>query len=89
MDPSALSDLTPEQLALVPAIPPPPNVVSNFNNPDSLALEGITIISIILALMTIFVGMQLYTQVWIVKNTSLDDWSILLAAVSSPTAPER
>lgn len=87
MDPSALSDLTPEEMALVPAMPPPPNVVSNFDNPDSLAPEGIAIISIFLALMTLFVGMRLYTRIWIVKNTGLDDWSILLASVSSHPAP--
>lgn len=86
MDPSALGDLTPEQMALLPAMPPPPNVISNFDNPDSLAPEGIAVISFVLALMSLFVGMRLYTRIWIVKNTGLDDWAILLASVGSHTA---
>ncbi len=87
MDASLLSSLTPEQLAQLPAGQPPPGVVSNFDNPDSIAGSAIAPISFFLAVMIIVMAMRMYCRVFILKSVGLDDWTALLASVSSYHAP--
>ncbi|KAF2973000.1 hypothetical protein GQX73_g499 [Xylaria multiplex] len=76
-----LQSLTPEQLAQLPVVPPPPGVQSNFDNPDSNAASGIIAISVILALMLLVVAMRMYSRIVIVKNPGPDDWAALTAAI--------
>jgi hypothetical protein len=77
-----LSSLTPEQLAQLPAMPPPPGEVTNFDNPPSIAIRAIVPISIFLGLMIVVVAMRMYSRLWIIKRAGPDDWTALFAGVS-------
>ncbi|KAH8161846.1 hypothetical protein CIB48_g6407 [Xylaria polymorpha] len=83
MDLSSLDGLTPEQLAQIPAMPPPGNMTSNFDNPPSIAIRAIVPIALFLSIMIVIVAMRMYSRLWIVKRAGLDDWTALFAGVFS------
>ncbi|KAF2267212.1 hypothetical protein CC78DRAFT_577411, partial [Lojkania enalia] len=64
----------PEVLAQMPVQAPPPGVMPNFDNPDSLAPGALAVISIFLALMVITLVARLYCRISIVRRAGLDDW---------------
>lgn len=69
--------MTPEQQAAIPLMPPPPGVVSNFDNPDSTGPTAIITLSIFLAIATFAVGLRVYTRFFIVKRRGWDDWAAI------------
>ncbi|KAI1421990.1 hypothetical protein F5Y12DRAFT_765109 [Xylaria sp. FL1777] len=81
MDLSSLDGLTPEQLAQIPAMMPPGNLTSNFDNPPSIAIRATVPIAIFLSIMTILVAMRMYSRLWIIKRAGPDDWTALLAGL--------
>lgn len=57
----------------IPAIPPPPGVVSNFNNPKTLAPSLIAVNATFLSLMLIAVSIRIYSRGFIVRALGWDD----------------
>lgn len=57
----------------IPAYPPPPGVTSNFKNPVSLAKTLVVVNVVFLSLMTIFVGLRIYTKHCIARKLGWDD----------------
>ena len=60
-----------------PAMPPPPGVESNFDNPPSLALDIIVVNAVFLSLMAIAVGIRLYVRVLIANAPGWDDCELV------------
>ena len=61
-----------------PAMPPPPGIESNFDNPPSLALHLIVVNAVFVALMAITVGIRLYVRVFITKALGWDDCKLVV-----------
>ena len=57
----------------IPAIPPPPGVVSNFENPETLASSIIGVNVTFLSLMLIVVFIRIYARSFIVRSLGWDD----------------
>ena len=68
-----LPDMAENFLATIPALPPPPGVVSNFENPPSEATSIITVTAVFLAFMLAMVMMRIYTKGWIIRSLGWDD----------------
>ncbi|KAI9836483.1 MAG: hypothetical protein M1837_003389 [Sclerophora amabilis] len=66
-----------------PAIPPPPGVTPNFENPESLATELITVNSVFVALMLIAVGVRVWTKSRITHSLGWDDYTCVIAGIIS------
>ena len=49
-------------LCLVPAAMPPPGVVPNFDNPESLATANIAVTVVMLTISTIFLAVRVFTN---------------------------
>ncbi|UPX19597.1 uncharacterized protein EKO05_0009855 [Ascochyta rabiei] len=65
--------------SMVGAMPPPPGVVSNFNDPESIA-HRVIVVSVLGAVITIPICLvRLYTKHRILRNFGWDDYSIMLA----------
>jgi hypothetical protein len=62
MDPSKL-----------PAVPPPPGVVPNFNNPDNYKHHNIVLHTVVLTITSVAVLVRLYTRAIIKKKFGVDD----------------
>lgn len=65
---------------------PPASVLSswpesNYINPETRGPAEIITVSVLLALVTILLGLRVYTRLWISKGFGLDDVLILLAYV--------
>lgn len=65
--------LTPAELYEIPALPPPPGVVSNFVNPETRSPLVIAITVICLALMWPIFVLRIYTKIWLTRNFGWDD----------------
>ena len=63
----------PSILATIPAIPPPPGVTPDFENPYSLAPVGRAVLGVTFPLMTIAIASRLYTRLWITRSVGPDD----------------
>lgn len=63
-------------LSQIPAGRPPPGVVPNFKNPESLADSVIIVNSIFLALMLVFLTIRIYTKQFIAHGLGWDDCKI-------------
>jgi len=70
MDPTKIP---PEMLAQLPALQPPPGVVPNFVNPQSIAHQTRTAIYVTLPLMLLFLVLRLYTRLRILRAVGADD----------------
>lgn len=60
-------------LSNVPALAPPPGVVPNFVNPESLAPLCLIVIAFTLPLMVLFLALRLYVRLRISSATGADD----------------
>lgn len=77
--------MTPEERQALmdrPAIPPPPGVISNFDNPESVRSWGLPLQIAILTIVTLLVAAWMFTKIKIVKKIFIDDYIIFLAYVS-------
>lgn len=57
----------------IPALPPPPGVQSNFENPETREGLAKIIVSLTYGLMLIFLAMRIYTRVRITNSLGIDD----------------
>ena len=69
----ALTNITPAQLASIPAGPPPPGVIPNFVNPPSDGYILIVVGSLLMTVMFLLATLRFYTKIFVVKNTTWDD----------------
>jgi len=65
----------------IPLQPPPPGVVSNFVNPDSLSALPKVFIYVTLPPMVLFLVLRFYVRITISRKVGTDDWLSLAAAV--------
>lgn len=63
----------------LPALAPPPGVISNFVNPPSLGDRLTATLATCLSLSTIFVSVRIYTRLFIIKPLKWDDFTCLIA----------
>jgi hypothetical protein len=77
-----LANLTPAQLAMIPAGSPPPGVTPNLINPSSDGYILLTVGSVMMGIMLIFAGLRFYTKIFIVKKLTLDDCMFYLLLLS-------
>ena len=63
-----LSQLTPEQLAVLPALQPPVGVTSNFLNPHTLVPLGNAILVLCLTVNTLLVLTRIYLRTFLIKS---------------------
>lgn len=60
-------------------MPPPPGVTPNFDNPDrSLQATWLAGLLVCLIVPTILVALRLYVKVYVIKNTTVTDCTLLL-----------
>ncbi|KAI5858487.1 hypothetical protein BZA05DRAFT_440142 [Tricharina praecox] len=64
---------------IVAAATPPAGVTSNFNNPDWTGDNVVKANIVALSTSAIFLGLRLYTRVYLVRQPGLDDVFVLLA----------
>ena len=57
---------------------PPPGVVSNFENPESLTLQSHITAGILTVLLLLTVGLRAYCKIIITRNWGLDDCKCLI-----------
>lgn len=67
------SDAVTKDPSLIPAFPPPPGKVSNFNNQDNYKHENIILHAVVLSFTTTRVLIRLYTRSVIKKRFGVDD----------------
>lgn len=72
----------PAILATIPAIPPPPGVIPNFENPYSLAPIGRAVLGVTFPLMIIAIASRLYTRLWVTRSIGPDDYLSVAATAS-------
>ena len=65
--------LTSEQMATLPALPPPPGVESNFDNPENRAPMAIALIVLVLAFMLCFVALRVCARAMLKTPYGWDD----------------
>ncbi|KAI3339261.1 hypothetical protein F4824DRAFT_508660 [Ustulina deusta] len=77
-----LSNLTPDEQEEVlngPALPPPPGVVPNFDNPGRWNYWGILTNVLCLTITLAVIGLRAYVKIFCVKKPRIEDYLILLA----------
>ncbi|KAF2676574.1 hypothetical protein K458DRAFT_437229 [Lentithecium fluviatile CBS 122367] len=79
MDPTSPEYLA--YLANLPAAPPPPGVLSNFDHPDTNADQGHIGMGICIALITIFMLLRIYVKSAITKMWGWDDVACILGYI--------
>ncbi|KAI1126740.1 hypothetical protein F5Y10DRAFT_244236 [Nemania abortiva] len=72
-------------LSQIPALPPPPGVESNFDNPETRADLAKIVVSLTYGLMLVFLAMRIYTRIIVTNSLGVDDY-LSLAAGASITA---
>ncbi|KAI1748061.1 hypothetical protein F4782DRAFT_386685 [Xylaria castorea] len=72
-------------LEQIPALPPPPGVQSNFDNPETREDSAKIVVVLTYGLMLIFLALRIYTRVKITNSLGIDDY-LSLAAGASITA---
>ena len=70
-------------LNMMPSMPPPPGVVSNFNNPVTLASPILAVCIATSVLAIILLCMRLYSTTRITRSASYDDAACVIALVLS------
>ena len=58
---------------IIPALPPPPGVTSNFENPESLAYRLFIVAIFFPVLAFAFLSLRLFSAAFILKKWHLDD----------------
>ncbi|KAI8944743.1 hypothetical protein F4801DRAFT_570613 [Xylaria longipes] len=81
----AKSDTDWSLLEQIPALPPPPGVQSNFDNPETREGLAKIVVGLTYGLMVIFLALRIYTRVRITNSLGIDDY-LSLAAGASITA---
>ncbi|KAF4626029.1 hypothetical protein G7Y89_g12130 [Cudoniella acicularis] len=66
-------------LEMIPVMPPPPGMASNFTNPPSLALLSQVLFSILIGLSIVFVACRIIYNCSIVRKLKADDICVLFA----------
>ncbi|KAL8784502.1 MAG: hypothetical protein Q9213_003939 [Squamulea squamosa] len=69
----SLAQLSPSQLANLPAVSPPPGVRPNFDGTGPLVYTITTVASVFIALTFIFLGIRAYAKIKIHRQWSWDD----------------
>lgn len=59
--------------SLVPALPPPDGVTSNFEHPDSLMWAMNVSMAVAIPLATLFFGLRCYVRLWIKRQWIVED----------------
>ncbi|KAI0544893.1 hypothetical protein F4679DRAFT_589002 [Xylaria curta] len=72
-------------LEQIPALPPPPGVQSNFDNPETREGPARIVVGLTYGLMLIFLALRIYTRVRITNSLGIDDY-LSVAAGASITA---
>ncbi|TRX88040.1 hypothetical protein FHL15_011042 [Xylaria flabelliformis] len=72
-------------LEQIPALPPPPGVQSNFDNPQTREGPARIVVGLTYGLMLIFLALRIYTRVRITNSLGIDDY-LSIAAGASITA---
>ncbi|KAI1408106.1 hypothetical protein F5Y13DRAFT_205087 [Hypoxylon sp. FL1857] len=67
-------------LSQLPGGAPPPGVVPNFDNPESIAPLCLIVIVITLPMMVIFLALRLYVRLWVSRTTGADDVLCFISA---------
>ena len=67
------TQLTPEQMATLPALPPPPGVEPNFDNPEDRKPMAIALIALVLVLMLSFVSLRVCARTKLKTPYGWDD----------------
>ena len=67
----------------LPALDPPPGVVSDFIHPENKGQVLVAVNGVLSALMLIFIVVRAYTKVVLTKKLSWDDLTILIASISA------
>jgi hypothetical protein len=62
---------------IIGAAEPPPGVVPNFVNPDSIGYRIIILNAAMLTLSTLFVSLRLLTRIYIIRTMCADDCMFL------------
>ncbi|KAH8889142.1 hypothetical protein GQ53DRAFT_723925 [Thozetella sp. PMI_491] len=79
----ALANMTPEQLAAIPAAVPPPGVQSNLIDPPSKGPVLIIVGAVFVGIMMIFSGMRFYFKAIVRRKMTPDDWTTLAAVIGT------
>ena len=58
---------------IIPAIPPPPGVTPNFVDPPNALGNTVALHTVCLFLVTLFLGLRLYTRHFITHSLKIDD----------------
>jgi hypothetical protein len=66
----------------MPAAPPPPGHIPDFNSPDNYKQRNIILHTVVLSFTTVAVFIRVYTRAIIKKNFSVDDCESSLLRVS-------
>ena len=56
-----------------PAMMPPPGVIPNFDNPESIAYQASTVIYVLMPLMFLVLGLRVYARIWMSRQFGFDD----------------
>ena len=67
-----------------PPVPPPPGVISNFTDPDSLSATCLAINVSFLAIAGVFVILRFYTRACITRRVGWDDCKFIAAGLQTP-----
>ncbi|KAL9100719.1 MAG: hypothetical protein Q9187_009332, partial [Circinaria calcarea] len=62
------------------AIPPPPGVTPNFDNPTNIGPPLLGVGAVFVAIMFIFLAIRIYVKTKIVRKSSPDDYTCGIAA---------
>ncbi len=78
-----VSSLGDPALLQLPGLTPPSGTAPNFTDPDNRGALIIIVNGILLAIMTVFIGIRAYTKTAIVRKLSWDDMTVSLSALGA------
>lgn len=70
---SSLSNMSPEELASYPALPPPLGILPNFDNAPNRNMTFLAVTSLLLGIMALFVLNRLYAKKVLIRKYKWDD----------------
>lgn len=65
--------MTPQQLAMTPAAPPPPGVIPDFQQPATRISELLGVGILFLSVATALVGVRIYMKAIVLKKWKIED----------------
>jgi hypothetical protein len=78
-----LSQLSPEQLAQIPAGTPPDGQIPNLINPETNGYHVVAITSILTAMMLVFVFLRFYVVIKLKRKMAPDDWATIASTIGA------